>query len=99
MEIVHYDGVTLEHIVSDVFSCDRGAMGGIVNSGEFERQPLLASYLVIAKLYNNSETQDNLIDKFINKWGTVFEYPDENHEYTFQQYLKELRTLIQKLRT
>lgn len=70
MEIEHFDGITLEHICSDVFSCDRGGMGGIINSDTFAHNPLLASYLVIAKLYKNSKIQD--------KWETVFEYPDEN---------------------
>ncbi len=98
MNIEHSDGVTLEHIVSDVFSCDRGNMGGIINSDTFEHEPLLASYLIIARLYKNSETQDKYIDDFMNKWKTVFKYPDENKEYTFKEYKDELRELIKALR-
>lgn len=98
MNIEHSDGVTLEHIASDVFSCDRSGMGGIINSDTFEHEPLLASYLIIAKLYKNSEIQDKYISEFINKWGTVFQYPDENAECTFKEYTNELRELIENLR-
>ena len=78
MKSEHFDGIILEHICSDVFSCDRGGMGGIINSDTFNHNPLLVSYLIIAKLYKNSKIQDQYIGDFINKWKTVFEYPDEN---------------------
>lgn len=99
MEIKHYDGITLEHIVSNVFRSDRGSMGGIVNSDNFERNPLLASYLIIARLYKNSEIQDKYIEEFICKWKTVFQFSNENEEYTFKEYTDELRDLIKNLNT
>lgn len=98
MEIKHYDGITLEHIVSNIFSSDRGSMGGIVNSGTFEHNPLLASYLIIARLYKNSKIQDKYIEEFINKWETVFQFPNENEEYTFKEYTDELKDLIKILK-
>ncbi len=70
----------------------------IINSDTFEHDPLLASYLIIAKLYKNSETQDKYIDGFMNKWKTVFKYPDENEGYTFKEYTDDLRELIKVLR-
>lgn len=98
MKIEHFNGVTLEHIVTGVFSYDRGHMGGIINSDTFEHSPLLAAYLVITKLYKDVEIQDKYIEKFIDKWKTVFEYPDENEEYTFEEYADELRELIRALK-
>lgn len=98
MENEHFDGIILEHICSDVFSCDRGDMGGIINSDTFNHDPLLAAYLIIAKLYKNSKIQDKYIGNFINKWETVFEYPEENEKYTFKEYTDELRELIKILR-
>lgn len=98
MQMSHYDGIILEHIVSEVFSCDRSDLGGIVNSDVFEHNPLLASYLIIAKLYRKSETQDCCIEKFVNKWETIFKYPDENEKYTFKEYIDELRDLIENLK-
>lgn len=98
MKIIHNDGITLEHIVSNIFRSDRGSMGGIINSGTFERNPLLASYLIIARLYKNSGIQDKYIEEFINKWETVFQFPNENEEYTFREYTDELRDLIKNLK-
>ncbi|MCM1315233.1 MAG: hypothetical protein NC244_07700 [Alistipes senegalensis] len=98
MKIEHFNGVTLEHIVSSVFSCDRGGLGGIVDSDIFEHKPLLAAYLVIAKLYNSTEFQDKQIETFINKWETIFEYPLENEEHSFKEYADELRKLIKTLK-
>lgn len=98
MQMSHYDGVILEHIVSGVFSCDRGDMGGIVNSDVFEHDPLLASYLIIARLYKKSQFQEDHIGDFINKWESVFKYPDTNQKYTFKEYTDELNGLIVALK-
>lgn len=37
---------------------------------------------------------DDKIDRFVCIWETVFNYSDENQEYTIEQYIMELRELI-----
>ena len=41
---------------------------------------------------------DEQIDRFACTWETVFDYPDENKEYTFKQYIDALRELVQILK-
>ncbi len=41
---------------------------------------------------------DDKINQFVCTWETVFNYPDENQEYTIEQYIKELRELISILK-
>lgn len=61
-------------------------------AGHFERQPFHAALICISKLY--SGMFDDKIDRFVCIWETVFNYSDENQEYTIEQYIMELRELI-----
>ena len=96
MKVTHNDGVTLEHIVSNLYDCNQGGMGGIIDASHFERNPFHASLICISKLY--SVMFDDKIDQFACTWETVFNYPDENQGYTIEQYITELRELISILK-
>lgn len=96
MKVTHNDGVTLEHIVSNLYDCNQGGMGGIIDASHFERNPFHAALICISKLY--SGMFDDKIDQFACTWGTVFNYPDENQGYTIEQYIRELRELISILK-
>ena len=96
MKINHNDAVVLEHLVSDLYNCHQGAMGGIINAGHFEYHPYHAALICISKLYGGEH--DEQIDRFACTWETVFDYPDENKEYTFKQYIDALRELVQILK-
>jgi hypothetical protein len=96
MKVTHNDGVTLEHIVSNLYDCNQGGMGGIIDASHFERNPFHAALICISKLY--SGMFDDKIDQFACTWETVFNYPDENQGYTIEQYITELRELISILK-
>ena len=89
MKVTHNDGVTLEHIVSNLYDCNQDA-------SHFERNPFHAALICISKLY--SGMFDDKIDQFACTWETVFNYPDENQGYTIEQYITELRELISILK-
>ena len=96
MKVTHNDGVTLEHIVSNLYDCNQGGLGGIIDASHFERNPFHAALICISKLY--SGMFDDKIDQFACTWETVFNYPDENQGYTIEQYITELRELISILK-
>ena len=96
MKVTHNDGVTLEHIVSNLYDCNQGGMGGIIDASHFERNPFHAALICISKLY--SGMFDDKIVQFACTWETVFNYPDENQGYTIEQYITELRELISILK-
>lgn len=97
MKITHNNAVILEGIVCNLYNGARqGSMGGIIEAGHFERNPFHAALICISKLY--SGMFDDKIDQFVCTWETVFNYPDENQEYTIEQYIKELRELISILK-
>lgn len=97
MKIVHNDGLILEGIVRKVFdNCDYGRMGGLITAGHFEYNPLDAALMCISRLYSYDD--DNKIDEFYCKWSSIFKYPEENPEYTIQQYTDELKQLIEILK-
>lgn len=97
MKITHNDAIILERIVCSLYEESRqGSMGGIIEASRFERKPFHAALICISKLY--SGMFDDKIDRFVCTWETVFNYPDENQEYTIEQYIKELRELISILK-
>ncbi len=96
MIITHNDAIILEHIVSNLYNCNQGGMGGIIEASHFERNPFHAALISISKLYKG--LHDDKIDDFVCTWETVFNYPNENPNYTIEQYIKDLRTLISILK-
>lgn len=96
MQITHNDAVVIEHIVSNLYNCNQGGMGGIIDASHFEHNPFHAALICISKLYVGKH--DDKIDQFVCTWETVINYPDENPEYTVEQYIKELRNLIDVLK-
>mgnify|MGYP004609039619 FL=1 len=96
MTVTHQDGIDLEYIVCDAYDKQEFQMGGINNADVYERYPYLAAVICISRLI--TKQNEHVADHFVNTWKTVFEYPDENHEYTFEQYAKELRELVNKLK-
>lgn len=97
MKITHNDAIILERIVCDLYEgSHQGSMGGIIDASHFERNPFHAALICISKLYEGM--YDEKIDQFLCTWETVFNYPDENQNYTIDQYIKELRELVKILK-
>lgn len=97
MDMAHFDGVELEHTVLDIYQKDHsGAFGGFITADHFERDPFLAAVLALAPLYykNSNENIEKKLGDFLSKWKTIFDYPDENKQYTFEMYSKELEEII-----
>lgn len=95
MKIEHVHGVELEHLMTKLFACKKSQMGGLIGADALEDKPLDAAILSIGKLYCGDHDEE--IDKFLDTWKTVFKYPDENAQYTMEQYIDELEKLINLL--
>ena len=101
MTIDHATAVELEHLVCEVCECKKHSIGGVVSSANFESYPIEAAILCIAKLTQKSKEDDIRLDKvnrFVDKWRTIFGYPKENPNYTCEEYLSELTQLISLLK-
>lgn len=58
--------VNIEHILCEIFSCERFGFGGLVNSDYVRKQPLPALFIGLAYLYPNaSPNKRKQIDSFI----------------------------------
>lgn len=88
-------GKELEDIVCNIIGCDYADIGGLASESTLSSDPLIATYLCLGRLYDGTHNED--IGRFIDTWSTVFKYPDENQEYTEEQYVKDLKKLIELL--
>ena len=62
--------VNIEHILCDVFECERFGFGGIVNSDFIRRQPFTAMACGLSFIYANAETKKQAeILKFIEDYS------------------------------
>lgn len=58
--------IRIEHILRNVFECDRGGLGGIVNSDYIRKNPFAAMVAALAFIYKESnEGKRQTICKFI----------------------------------
>lgn len=92
MKVTHSDAIELENIVSGLCESYQSGMGGIISADRFERNPFQAALICVSKLYKGEH--DSEIDQFVTTWETVFNYPEENQEYTIEQYIGELKIII-----
>ena len=99
MNISHIEAYEIETLVSKAMNCNKSELGGIVSADWFEKRPFDAAIICITKLYRKdlSQSQINEVNDFINTWKTVFDYPDENLNYTVAVYINELKNLINQL--
>lgn len=93
MVISHTDAISLENIVRKVFQCDRYGVGGFADADVLENNPFEAAVLCIAAVYHNHH--DDEIAEFCRKWRFVFKNPSEEQEYTMENYIHELKELIE----
>lgn len=95
MELTHFDAIQLEYLVSKAHNEDKPrAFGGLISADKFEKYPLWAAIIGLAPFY---KYDDDAVAVFMDKYLTVFEYPDENSNVTFNEYYNELHALIEKL--
>lgn len=96
--IQHSDAIILEGEVRRLFKCDRAGVSGLADADNFESRPMDAAIMVVsyihAKGMQSSETQ---FDEFLNKYDTIFTYPDENDaKNKVEQYIDELVQIVDK---
>ena len=77
MRIEHGDAIELESIVRRVFSCDRGEMGGYIDTDYFESEPFDAALIALAPLWQRSNF--NQVEDFLYKWEHVFRKGNEGN--------------------
>lgn len=93
--INHFEAIRLEHIVSSVYSCHHGGIGGLASADLFEKQPFLAAILSLAPVYLNQD-ENKEIEQFFDYYKTVFDYPNENlTEEELENYISQLSELVQ----
>jgi len=72
----HSYAVEIEHILCNVFDCDRNGFGGIVDADYIDRNPYSAISCALAFYYNNSSDVNKLfITKYLENYSF---YRDDN---------------------
>ncbi len=92
MKIEHADAVMLESLVRKTCKCQRRDIGGLVDADIYAKHPMEAFVLCIGWTYHN--TCNDEISAFEDKWHTIFDYPEDNSEYTIDEFIRELEALI-----
>lgn len=86
---------SLERIARNVFKCERGGVGQIVDASSFELYPMSAAILCIGRLYKTK--YDNDIKTFIDKWELIFDHPEQSEDKLADTYVEELESLVSKM--
>jgi hypothetical protein len=61
--------VTIEHILCDIYDCERYGFGGVVNSDFIREQPFSAITCALSFVYSNADDIKRVeIDKFIENY-------------------------------
>lgn len=96
--INHNDAIELEHYVRKLYGCDRGGVSGMADADYFEGRPIQAAVLVVSYIYaNHRESGPCQFDEFLNKYETIFDFPDENNAADqVRNYIKELSSIVKK---
>ena len=96
--INHNDAIELEHQVRRLYSCDRGGVSGMADADYFEGHPIQAAVLVVSYIHaNHRESGPYQFDEFLNKYETIFEYPDENNAADeVRNYIDELSAIVEQ---
>lgn len=58
----------IEHLLRNIFRCERYGFGGQINSDNIRKHPFLSMTQGLAYLYANSAEKRNAIDEFIIKF-------------------------------
>lgn len=98
--INHNDAITLEHIVTDLYGCERAGIAGLANADIFGDKPIYAGILVVSYLYAKGlSVDDKELSSLLNKYQVTFDYPDENNASgEVQNYIKDLKEIVDKYR-
>ena len=96
--INHNDAIELEHEVRRLYGCDRGGVSGMADADYFEGHPIQAAVLVVSYIHaNHRESGPYQFDEFLNKYETIFEYPDENNAADeVRNYIDELSAIVEQ---
>ena len=96
--INHNDAIKLEHQVRRLYGCDRGGVSGMADADYFEGHPIQAAVLVVSYIHaNHRESGPYQFDEFLNKYETIFEYPDENNAADeVRNYIDELSSIVEQ---
>lgn len=85
---------SLERIARNVFKCERGGVGQIVDASSFELYPMSAATLCIGRLYKTK--YDNDIKIFIDKWEYIFDHPEQSEDKLAAPTLRNWNLLFPK---
>lgn len=61
--------VSIEHVLSNIFKCDRFGFGGIVNSDYIRKHPMQSMYIGLAYIYALDSNKRAVIERFIAENG------------------------------
>lgn len=94
--IQHGDAVSLELIVRRLFKCDREGVSGLADADNFEYRPMDAAVMIVSYIYAKElDTDEKKYHKFLDKYDTIFNYPDENNAANeVKNYITELERIV-----
>lgn len=91
MTITQANADELELIVRRVFSCNRGDMGGYIDSDHFRLAPFDAALIALAPLWQKDDSDK--VEDFLHRWGPVFRDKNDTNA-SVQSYIEELKNLV-----
>lgn len=96
--INHDEAIELEYQVRKLYGCDRAGVSGMADADYFEGHPIQAAVLVVAYVHAKGlEVNPYQYDEILNKYETIFEYPDENNARgEVRNYIDDVTEIVEK---
>lgn len=94
--INHSEAIELEHIVRNLYQCNRGGVSGMADADYFEGHPIQAAVLVVAYIHAKGlETSSTQYDEFLCKYESIFEHLEKNDvDQEIRNYIDELEDIV-----
>ena len=81
LHINHGDAIRLEHIVRNLYKCDRAGVSGLADADNFERRPFDAAIMIGSFIHaHNLQQSETQFDSFLCEYEAFFNSNEEDDD-------------------
>lgn len=94
MKIPQNAAFMLETVVRKVFACERGGMGGYINSDHFKSAPFDAALIALAPLWKIADPKE--LEELLSKWEYILR-DNTDCNCDINSFIQELGSFVDAL--
>ena len=81
LRIKHSDAIMLEHIVRNLYKCDRAGVSGLADADNFEQRPFDAAIMIVCFIHaHNLQQSETQFDSFLCEYEAFFNSNEEDDD-------------------